>query len=168
MTFWWLLAACGEDPRLRAWHGSFALTSVASAQETDGDCDPALEDGGVDEPYAFVAVSPGATDVASLYLCDGPDAEDCPLQPVGNVRLRRWTETRLVGEAVVATVFGELCTMSWNGIDARRTDEGAVHLELRTANRQDAIPDLETCGQVAQDLVNSSCDAVLVLDGTQE
>jgi hypothetical protein len=165
---WWtLLLACGDDPLVGDWHRAFELTGVRSAQETDGECEPELAEGGVDEPYAFLAVSSGAPAVASLYLCAGPDAEDCPLQPVGNVRIRKWTSTRLEGEAATSGVFGDLCTVSWNGIDATRTEGGAVHLELRAANRQEPLPDPEDCADLAVSITGSSCDSVLVLDGDQ-
>jgi hypothetical protein len=166
----WLmvLVGCGQDPLERAWHRSFEITSARSADATDGDCDPELAEGGVDAPYAFLAVSMGIPDIASLYLCDGPLDTDCPSQPIGNIWIRDWTTTELRGEAGVNSVFGDLCSLSWSGIDATRTKEGKVHLELRQASRNEPTPDPVDCDEALTDLIRSSCDSVLVLDGSQE
>jgi hypothetical protein len=168
MWWWSLLVGCADDPLVTAWHRSFAIERARSAQETEGACEPPLEDGGTDAPYGFLAVSPGLPDVASLYLCDGPAAEDCPAQPVGNIWIRRWTTEVLAGETGVSGVFGNLCTLSWNGIDARRRADGTIQVELRAAARQEALPDPEDCDQALESLIRSSCDAVLVLEGVQE
>lgn len=167
---WWLaLGACdGTEALVRTWHRSFAITRAQTAQETDGACDPALDPGGTDAPYGFLAVSAGVPDVASLYLCDGPTDADCPLQPVGSIWIREWTDTVLAGETGVDSVFGDLCSMSWNGIDAERTADGDLHVELRVANREVTAEDAEACDDALEDLIRSSCDSVLVLDGHQQ
>lgn len=167
---WWTIwAGCsGESALVNVWHRSFRIDRSASADETDGDCEPELSAGGTDAPYGFLAVSVGLPNVASLYLCDGPSADQCPTTPIGNVWIREWTDEVLAGETGVNSVFGDLCTLVWDGIDATRTPEGELHLELRHASREVSAPLQEDCDDALDDLVRSSCDSVLVLDGLQE